>query len=168
MPKKTPSGRSSQACWDFERAIADAYRKAGFARSKRITRGSDFGASRPDVDVPEVPGMILDMKYKAAGWTHHTIFRQEIHERYVKGKPETFGVMHTKSGREQGSYVTVTLDVWLGLLKKVYLRKGDSRKWACPRCGEAVAKGVEAVPHLYSYKCNGCNLTFLSEDNHDA
>lgn len=166
MPSKTPSGRNSNACWDFERHVAEAYRKAGFFKAERIVRGSDFGASRPDVNVPEVPGSVLDMKYRAGGWSHHGIFKAEIHERYLKGRPEKFGVMHTKAGREVGSFVTVTLETWLTVLARAYLRNQRSDVWSCPRCGEEVAKCSTGMPNLFSYHCSSCGLSFLSEDNH--
>jgi len=165
MAHKTPSGKQSTAWAGFERAIAGAYRKAGFGKAKRITRGSDFGASRPDVTVPELPNMMLDMKYRHGGWGHHTVFKEEIDERYVKGTEGNFGVMHTKSGNERGSFVTVTLEVWLAILAKAFLRTRDSSLWACPRCAHEVVKQPHAVLNLYSYKCESCSLIFVSEDN---
>lgn len=164
MAHKTPSGKQSKAWAAFERVIADAYRKAGFVKAKRITRGSDFGASRPDVSVPEIPNMMLDMKYRNGGWQHHTTYQEEIHNRYVEGT-ENFGVMHTKSGGERGSFVTVTLETWLAVLAKAFLRTRDSSQWACPRCGNNVVKQPHAVLNLYSYKCESCSLVFVSEDN---
>lgn len=165
MAHKTPSGGQSKAWADFERAVAKAYKDAGFKRAKRITRGSDFGASRPDVTVPEVPQMMLDMKYRHGGWGHHTTFKEQIDERYVKGIPDNFGVMHTKSGGESGSYVTVTLGTWLTVLNKAYLRGKSSDKWCCPRCGDEVAKQGSTALKLYTYKCTACSLEFISEDN---
>jgi DNA-directed RNA polymerase subunit RPC12/RpoP len=165
MAHKTPSGKSSKAWADFERVVAAAYRDAGFKKAKRITRGSDFGASRPDVSIPEIPNMMLDMKYRNGGWQHHTTYTEEIHKRYVKGQPGHFGVMHTKSGGETGSFVTVTLATWLEVLAKAYLKSGKSDEWSCPRCGNPVEKQAQAVLNLYSYKCSNCSLEFISEDN---
>jgi predicted RNA-binding Zn-ribbon protein involved in translation (DUF1610 family) len=161
VPHKTPSGRTSKAWAD----------KKLFPLAKRLTRSGDFGESKPDVEVPEIPEMQLDMKYRVGGWKHHTVFKTEIEDRYVKGTKDNFAVMHTKSGHERTSYVTVKLETWMDLLKRAYVDKKPRAKarkkgvWTCPRCGEMVGKQEQSVLQLYTYKCSACQLGFISEDN---
>ena len=164
--KKKPANKKSKAWADFERQIAEEYRKAGFKKAKRILRSGDFGESRPDVEVPEIPQMMLDMKYRVGGWSHHSVFKEQIEDRYVKPTPENFGVMHSKSGNERGSFVTIKLEVWLAILKRAFLGdKKSSSDWHCPRCGSEVAKAGDQLLHLSVYKCTACGLSFASEDN---
>lgn len=171
MPSKTPSGGASRAWADFEREIAKAYREAGFTQSVRVTKNvQDMHTSKSiwDVTVPEVPGMVPDMKYKKGGWSHHGVFKSQLHDRYLKGHADRFGVMHTKAGGEVGSYVVVTLQTWVKILAMAFLRNKKSDSWSCPRCGHEVAQLAKAMPNLFAYACGTCNLTFLSEDNHGA
>jgi predicted RNA-binding Zn-ribbon protein involved in translation (DUF1610 family) len=169
MPHKTRSGKPSKAWAEFEKQIAAAYQTV-FSQAKRLTRSGDFGESKPDVEVPEVPEMQIDMKYRNGGWGHHTTFKTEIEERYVKGTKGNFGVMHTKSGHEKTSFVTVKLETWLMLLKKAYVDKAVKPKkrkkgvWTCPRCGEAVSKQEQKMLQLNVYNCSSCQLGFASED----
>jgi predicted RNA-binding Zn-ribbon protein involved in translation (DUF1610 family) len=191
MPKKTASGKDSRAWANFERAIAAAYRAAGFCGAYRKTRtesAQNTSRSDWDVGVPEVPGMVDDMKYQADGWghheilerhdgteiaalrpnlgfPHHTVFENQIEQRYLKGRPERFGVMHTKSGKERGSFVTVRLETWVSILALAFLRNQDSSKWSCPRCGHTVARQPSGMGSLVTYTCLTCGLAFLSEDN---
>lgn len=165
MPSKTPSGRDSDAWANFERSVADSYKKAGFKKAHRVTRAGNLGESDWDVRVPEIPGIVLDMKYRKRGWPHHTVFKNELHTRYLKGRPERFGVMHTKCGDERGSLVVVELDTWLTVLSKAYLRNKTSEEWSCPRCGDTVVKQPSGMPKLVSYTCSSCGLAFMSEDH---
>jgi hypothetical protein len=173
MPHLTPSGKRSKAWADFEKQIAEAYKKI-FPQAKRLTRGNDFSESKPDVEVPELPEMQLDMKYRVGGWKHHSVFKTEIEDRYVKNDKTKYAVMHTKSGREKTSYVTVKLEVWLDLLKRAYVDKQPRRAkkkkvgWSCPRCEKPVVKDQHKVLQLNVYKCSSCNLSFASEDNSDG
>ena len=168
MPKKTASGNTSDAWSNFERAIAAAYRDAGFVQARRKTRTDNGHTSIADWDVavPEVPGMVDDMKYRAGGWSHHGVFEREVHDRYLKGRDERFGVMHTKGGNERGSFVVTRLQTWTRVLAKAYLRNGRSDSWGCPRCGVPVVSSPGGMLNLVSYSCPSCGLAFLSEDQH--
>jgi hypothetical protein len=109
VPHKTKSGRYSQSWKDAERLAAKVL------RGKRISRGADFSREDVDVEIPDLPELRVDSKYKVRH-AHHTLM-QGIIDKYVKEDGQE-PVLVTRTHRQQGAYVTVRLE-FLGFLLDV-------------------------------------------------
>lgn len=148
----------SSAWKDFERAIADLARKAGFTQAYRVLRGDDIGESDIDVEIPEVPAARVDCKYRQGGWSHHKIF-VECEKKYVrKGQ---FLALPTKSGRQTGSFTTIRSEVFFELLAaKFTTQTKQPNEVGCPRC-----PGLASISYLdiglAQCICQNCQLSFL-------
>lgn len=161
MAHRTPSGKTSDAWKSLERAWAKCLADAGFKNAKRISRAGNIGESDHDVNLPEIPTLKSDCKYKQGGWSHHSIFK-ECEKKYVKG-PGDFLVMPTKSGGEQGFLVTIRGDVLAGLLAKAFMgNKKSSNSLGCPRCGTEVSS-VNISLDLAEYDCPSCKFEFIAK-----
>lgn len=148
----------SGAWKDFERAIADLARKAGFTQAYRVLRGDDIGESDIDVEIPEVPTARVDCKYRQGGWSHHKIF-VECEKKYVK--KGQFLALPTKSGRQNGSFTTIRSEVFFELLAAKFMtRTKEPNEMGCPRC-----PGLASITYLdiglVQCLCQNCQLSFL-------
>lgn len=171
MPHITPSGHRSNAWKALEYRVAELFREAGFTLAQRIIPDAKQKMQeRPDVDVPEIPELAVDTKYKGGGWHHHTVFEEEVTP-YVgalrlfgKALPYSWAIMPTRSGNSDRIYVTLRIEAFLDLLRKIFLRTGSGADWACPRCPEAVLATGVITCGLHEYKCCGCQLVFLCQE----
>jgi len=170
MAHKTPSGKTSGAWRDLERRVEALFRAAGFTSAKRITRASDFGEERPDVDVPEIKGLAVDTKYRNGGFSHHSLFLTEV-DKYVgvkrMGEDQAYdwSIMPTRAGGSKDILVTLRLDKFLEVLAQAFLRKGHQSNggWSCPRCPGSLSKVGELLG-LHQYTCQTCSLVLLSQE----
>jgi hypothetical protein len=161
MAHKTKSGKTSDAWKNLEKAWAKTLETVGFKKAKRISRAGDIGRSDHDVNLPEIPNMKSDCKYKNGGWSFHTIFK-ECEAKYVKNKSD-FLVLPTKSGGEQGFLVTLRGDVFAKILAKAYLGdKKSSAELSCPACSAVVSSKTIAMD-LEQHNCPDCNFEFISK-----
>lgn len=101
MPKKTKSGRQSQAWKGAERLVATVL------RGRRISRGDNFAREDVDVVVEDMPELRIDAKYRTRH-AHHT-FMREIQEKYIT-EPGQEPVLVTKHHRQESAYATVRLE----------------------------------------------------------
>lgn len=153
--------RKSEAWKDFERAWAKLAVSFGFAEAERISRGDDLGVSDVDVALPLLPGALVDCKYQAHGWHHHTIF-ERCEAKYLKN-PGDFIIMPTKAGGDTGSLTTVRSEVFLDLLRKAHaLTETKPGALACVRCrgGSLFVTGVNAL-ELVELVCDTCQVPVL-------
>lgn len=98
--------RQSQAWKNAERLAATVM------RGKRISRGADFSKEDVDVEVPDIPELRIDAKYRTRH-AHHT-FMKGIEEKYCS-EPEHEPVLVTKHHNQTSAYVTIRLE-FFGLL----------------------------------------------------
>lgn len=153
--------RKSEAWKDFERAWTKLAVSFGFVEAERISRGDDLGVSDVDVVLPLLPGALVDCKYQAHGWHHHTIF-ERCEAKYLKN-PGDYIIMPTKAGGDVGSLTTVRSEVFLGLLRKAHQHQ-DTKPGSmpCPRCagGSLFAAGVNSL-ELVELVCDTCRVPVL-------
>ena len=160
MAHKTKSGRTSDAWKNLERAWAKCLQDVGFGNAKRISRAGNIGESDHDVNLPEIPTLKSDCKYKNGGWSFHTIFK-ECEDKYVKD-PKDFLVLPTKSGGERGFLVTLRGEVFARILAKAYLgHKKDSNMLSCPVCNSDTTCNVMGMD-LAQYTCSDCSFQFIA------
>jgi hypothetical protein len=165
MPKKTPSGRQSQAWKALEKVGTKDLLEAGFLSADRISRGEDFGKEIHDFEAPvELPGWKFDAKYRASH-THHTLF-EECRTKYCKLKTERM-VLLTKVASTRGELAVLEWDVLLELLKTAYLNKPlRARKVTgptCPFCQKPILEGnISRGLTMSLYKCVSCSSEFTS------
>lgn len=162
MPKLTASGKQSQAWKDAEREVREVFSRFGFT-AERVIR-EDHGASDWDVRIKELPFLVVDSKYKAAGFAHHTLFEQDLLKRYC-GKDKTRkAIMPTKSGKQKGMFVTLELDYLVELMALAYLkRRKKKNEWSCNNCGSACEVLPNHAGSLHRYSCPACQLVVYSE-----
>lgn len=170
MAHKTASGRTSTAWKNLEKRVAHLLKEAGFSRAKALP--SDRNVSKPDVDVPEVPELAIDTKYKNGGWNHHTIFENQVEPyrgmlRYEdkRGRRYNTCVMPTRSGGSDKIYVTLRIEDWINLLKLAFLRDAEPG-WNCPSCPGKLEHIGEA-PGLFVYRCKRCTFQLMTPEKHE-
>lgn len=153
------TGKRSQAWKSFERAIAELAQEAGF-EAKRISRGADLGASDIDVQLPRVPELRIDCKYRQDGFSHHSLF--EAAENLYCSEPTQWLVLPTKAGQATGSLVTLRSEKFFELLARAYPEKTTAEvAWCCPRCQRGAGlQGHYPAFALAEVLCSHCTLRF--------
>lgn len=171
MAHKTESGKTSRAWANLEERFAVMMRKAGFKKAKVLPR--DRQRSKPDVDVPEVPFIAIDTKYKNAGFHHHTLFKNQVETyrgmlRYNDKNDNRYSIcaMPTRSGGEQQIYVTTTAEDFIKLMQLAFMRDLEPG-WNCPQCPGKLALESENMG-LYKHKCDRCGLELMSNQKFEA
>jgi len=161
MAHVTRSGKQSKAWQALEYKVAELLRAAGFRGAKRVIKESH--ESFPDVDVPGIPELAIDTKYTNGGFAQHTQFMEEV-ETYVnayqfkrKGK-YSWAAMPFRPGGSKDILVVLRLEVWIEMLKRLYLRE-ETGGWLCPRCPNTIEKVGEWDGH-HHYKCPSCQMAF--------
>lgn len=157
--------RKSQAWKDFERAWTKLAVVFGFAEAERISRGDDLGVSDVDVALPLLPGALVDCKYQAHGWAHHTIF-EKCEAKYLK-QPGDYIIMPTKAGGKAGSLTTVRSEVFLDLLRRAHmLTDTKPGAMACVRCrGGSIFLSGRLSIGLCELVCDTCQVCVLLNES---
>ena len=165
MPKKTPSGKSSDAWKEFEKAYVKEL-LAGGVPAHRETRGHDYGEEGYEIVIPDLPFLKVDSKYRNGGWNHHTVLEQEIERKYCKSKSDE-PVMPTKSGKQRGSYTTIRSSFFIRLLWLAFFRKRTTYgAWTCNNCDTPYTIEKQVMGGLNKFTCPGCQNVIYSE--HDG
>lgn len=101
----------------FESTFATYLTKNGIPAT-RVNRLGNYGLSDTDVKIDGFPEIQIDCKTRVKS-SHHTLFYDEVHDRYCK-KPEDRAVMPSKTKGQRGCLITIT-DTFFVELLKVYL-----------------------------------------------
>jgi hypothetical protein len=166
---KTESGKNSRAPQALENRVAELFRKFGFRRAERVIK--EAHDSRPDVEVPELPGLAVDSKYSKDGWTKaHNFFMNQV-ETYVgqrrKNEDKTYewAVMPIRPGGSPDILVVMRIEKFLEMLQQLFLRNKDGA-WGCMRCGSPLEE-TACFAGQYHYRCTVCSMECSTSETPD-
>ena len=161
-------GRSN-AWKGLEYAIAEALRKAGFKKAKRVMKNDQIMAASqhlelPDVNVPEAPFLQIDGKYSQKTWNAVERLFLECQAKY-QIKPEDRFIMVTQRASSHTKLAHITLDYFAELAAKAYLKGKSSDQWVCPQCRGEQLTTQPAGMGQELHRCGVCCLEFITKQN---
>lgn len=168
IEKQTTRKRRSTAWKGLEYSIAEAFKKAGFLKSKRVPKQDQMtamssGKELPDVYVPEAPFLQLDGKYSEKSWDKVEKLFLECQAKYEL-KPQDRFAMVTQKANSRTRIAHITLEFLAELCSKAYLGGKTSENWVCPRCRSEQLTTRQIGLGQELTHCETCTLEFVTKD----
>lgn len=169
IENKPESRKKRNTAWKgLEYSIAEAFKKAGFKKAKRVPKQDQMtamssGKELPDVYVPEAPFLQLDGKYSQKAWQKVEKLFLECAGKYELTPQDRFAMV-TQQANSRHRIAHITLEFFAELCGKAYLGGKTSDHWLCPRCrSENLVTTPIGLGQELS-KCETCTLEFVTKD----